>query len=230
MNYLLNIHTTLENAIVNLSDGDQVLSTLINSDSRQHAAFLHSSIHQILQENDILTTSLKAVGVTGGPGSYTGIRVGLATAKGLCFALKIPMIMMNTLEVMAFSAIENISNKNAFYCPMIDARRMEIFTAVYDAGLNPIIPPAAMVLEENSFHDLIQNHPIFFFGSGAGKFKKIINNSNANYHFIDDQLSSAALSKFAWNKFQKGEFDNTANSKALYVKEFYSNFKIGQKK
>jgi tRNA threonylcarbamoyladenosine biosynthesis protein TsaB len=225
MNYLLNIHTTSENAIVNLSDGDQVLSTSINPDSRQHAAFLHSSIHQILQGNDILH-SLKAVGVTAGPGSYTGIRVGLATAKGLCFALKIPMIMMNTLELMAFSAIEKISNKNALYCPMIDARRMEIFTAVYDAHLDPAIQPSAMILEENSFQDLVQNHPVFFFGSGTEKFKKIINNSNANYHFIDDQLSSFALAKFAWNKFQKNDFDNIANAKAFYVKEFYSNFKV----
>ena len=225
MNYLLNIHTTSENAILNLSDGDQVLSTIINADPRQHAAFLHTSVSQILQENDILPTSLKAVGVTGGPGSYTGIRVGLATAKGLCFALKIPMIMMNTLELMAFSAIEKILNKNAFYCPMIDARRMEIFTAVYDPQLNSTIPPSAMVLEENSFAGLIQNHPVFFFGSGAEKFKKIINHSNANYHFIDEQLSSFILAKFAWKKFQKNEFDNVAYSKAFYVKEFFSNIK-----
>jgi len=221
MNYLLNIHTTSENAIVNLSDNSHVLSTLINSDSRQHAAFLHSSVSQILQENDILPTSLKAIGVTGGPGSYTGIRVGLATAKGLCFALKIPMIMMNTLELMAFSAIEKFSNKDAFYCPMIDARRMEIFTAVYNEQLDPVIPPSAMVLEENSFRDLIQNHPLFFFGSGAEKFEKIIN-SNVNYHFIDNPLSSFSLAKFAWNKFQKNKFDNIAYSKAFYVKEFYS--------
>jgi len=221
MNYLLNIHTTSENAIVNLSDNSHVLSTLINSDSRKHAAFLHSSVSQILQENDILPTSLKAIGVTGGPGSYTGIRVGLATAKGLCFALKIPMIMMNTLELMAFSAIEKFSNKDAFYCPMIDARRMEIFTAVYNEQLDPVIPPLAMVLEENSFRDLIQNHPLFFFGSGAEKFEKIIN-SNVNYHFIDNPLSSFSLAKFAWNKFQKNKFDNIAYSKAFYVKEFYS--------
>jgi len=221
MNYLLNIHTTSENAIVNLSDNSHVLSTLINSDSRQHAAFLHSSVSQILQQNDILPTSLKAIGVTGGPGSYTGIRVGLATAKGLCFALKIPMIMMNTLELMAFSAIEKFSNKDAFYCPMIDARRMEIFTAVYNEQLDPVIPPLAMVLEENSFRDLIQNHPLFFFGSGAEKFEKIIN-SNVNYHFIDNPLSSFSLAKFAWNKFQKNKFDNIAYSKAFYVKEFYS--------
>jgi len=229
MNYLLNIHTTSENAIVNLSNGDQVLSTLINSDSRQHAAFLHASVSEILQENDILPTSLKAVGVTGGPGSYTGIRVGLATAKGLCFALKIPMIMMNTLELMAFSAIEKILNKNAFYCPMIDARRLEVFTAVYDEQLDPVIQPSAMVLEENSFYDLTQNHPVFFFGSGVEKFKKILN-SNVNYHFIDDPLSSFSLAKFAWNKFQKNEFDNLAYSKAFYVNEFYSNPKILKKK
>ena len=226
MDYILNIHTTSETAIVNLAKGSEVLTTSVNSDSRHHAAFLHTAIDKILQETNVSPSILKAIGVTGGPGSYTGIRVGLATAKGLCFALKIPMIMMNTLEVMAFSAIENIGNKNALYCPMIDARRMEVFTAVYDSQLKEITAPEAVVLDENSFKSLVKKDALFFFGSGAAKFAKIINSANANYHFAEEPLSSSALGRFAWNKFLKNEFDNISNSKPLYVKEFYSNSAI----
>lgn len=225
MNYVLNIHTTLEKAILNLSDGPEVLSTSINTDSRQHAAFLHSSIQQILQKTDIQPADLKAIAVTGGPGSYTGIRVGLAAAKGLCFALKIPMIMLNTLEVMAFSAIENISDKNALYCPLIDARRMEVFTAVYNYELNRLIQPQAMVVEENSFKNLSKDHEIFFFGSGAEKFKKIKKSPAINEQFTNDEITSAALSKFAWNRYKNHDFEDIINSSALYVKEFYTTAK-----
>ncbi len=230
MNYLLNIHTTSENAIVNLSDGADVLTTSINLNPREHATFLHTSISQILKENNIQPNVLKAIGVTAGPGSYTGIRVGLATAKGLCFALKIPMIMINTLEVMASAAIEKISNNKALYCPMIDARRMEVFFAVYDSALKAIIPPSAMVLEEDSLQEITRDHPTFFFGDGVEKFKQISNMSNENFHFTDNKLSSSALSVFSWNKFKKNEFDSIAHSKAFYVKEFYTNSKIFKKK
>lgn len=226
MNYILNIHTTLEEAIVNLSNGPEVLTTSINSDSRQHAAFLHTSIGEILQKNGIQASDLKAIGVTGGPGSYTGIRVGLASAKGLCFALKIPMMMLNTLEVMAFSAIENISNKTALYCPLIDARRSEVFTAVYGHLLNPLIEPQAMVLEENSLEDLRKKQDIFFFGSGAEKFKKLLNDPAANQQFTDDEITSEALAKYAWNRFRNNDFEDIINSTALYVKEFYTTAKM----
>jgi len=224
MNYLLNIHTTLEKAIVNVSNGPEVICTSVNSNALQHAAFLHTSINEILQQNDILPSALKGVGVTAGPGSYTGIRVGLATAKGLCFALQIPMMMINTLELMAYEAIENVSNKNGLFCPMIDARRMEVFTAVYNVALNEVKPPSAMVLEENSFSDLSQEHPVYFFGSGSSKFEKIINYS-ANQKFIQADITSSSFASFSWNKYQKNQFDNIGYSNAFYVKEFHSNTK-----
>lgn len=221
MNYLLNIHTTIENAIVNVCDGAKVLSTLINSDSKQHAAFLHTAVHHILQVNDIKPKDLKAIGVTGGPGSYTGIRVGLASAKGFSFALNIPLILINTLEVMAFTIINKIADESALYCPMIDARRMEVFTAVYDYKLNEIIPPSAMVLAEDSFQELIAKKIVYFSGTGSLKFKK-------NYpHLHDSQLipytvDSKSLGIYSWNKFQKKEFENVANSKPFYIKDFYT--------
>ena len=226
MNYILNFDTTTEKAIINLSNGADVLTTSINTDSRQHATFLHSSIHQILRHNDIHASEIKAIGVTGGPGSYTGIRVGLAAAKGLCFALKIPMIMFNTLELMAFCAIEKMGRQNALYSPLIDARRMEVFAAVYQKDLNIIMEPQAMVLEEASFEEFRKNSAVFFFGSGAEKFKKIITNPTSNDHFTDSEITSEGLAKFSWNKFRNNDFENAANASAIYVKDFYSTAKI----
>ncbi len=225
MEYILNIHTALETAIVNICEGENVLSTLINNHSKSHAAWLHIAIHQILHENDIKITQLKAVGVTSGPGSYTGIRVGLATAKGLCYALKIPLITYNVLQVMALSAIDHIQDKNAFYCPMIDARRMEVFTAVYDYNLKEKIPPSAMVIAENSFEKLLKIQPIYFFGNGSEKFKNITKNKLFS-NFIDQEITSEQLGKLAWQKYKKEEFDSVAYAEPLYIKEFYSTRKV----
>lgn len=220
MNYLLNIHTTAETAMVNICDGAKVLSTLTNTEAKQHASFLHSAIHQMLQDNNIQINELKAIGVTGGPGSYTGIRVGLSTAKGLCYALKIPLLLFNTLEVMALSAIGQIDNKNALYCPMIDARRREVFTAVYNHELNEIKPPSSMILDENSFHELSLEYPAYFFGSGSGKYKDIIKEASGK-SFLEIGITSEALCRFSRNKFKKREFEDIANARPLYIKEFY---------
>ncbi|HUZ60607.1 MAG TPA: tRNA (adenosine(37)-N6)-threonylcarbamoyltransferase complex dimerization subunit type 1 TsaB [Hanamia sp.] len=221
MNFLLNIHTSTETAIVNLCDGPDLIATKENSNSKQHASFLHTAVHQILQELDIQPKDLKAIGVTGGPGSYTGIRVGLASAKGLCFALNIPLILLNTLEVMALSNIENLSDKNALYCPMIDARRMEVFTAVFDDQLNEVIPPSAMVLTENTFQDIIENKDIYFFGSGSQKFKNLVPHFPVS-NFIESRISSKILGEFSWHKYQKNEFVNTFSAIPFYMKDFYS--------
>jgi tRNA threonylcarbamoyladenosine biosynthesis protein TsaB len=206
---------------VNICDGPKILATLTNPDSKQHAAFLHSAIHQILQTNDIKPKDLKAIGVTGGPGSYTGIRVGLASAKGLSYALNIPLIKLNTLEVMAFTIINKIAEDTALYCPMIDARRLEVFTAVYDYELNEIISPSAIVLTENTFQELIANQNVYFSGSGFPKFKEI-NPHLPDYQFLLDTIDSKSLGIFSWNKFQKEEFDNIANSLPFYIKDFYT--------
>ena len=227
MDYILNIHTSSEKAIVNICDGNKVLSTAINTEQNQHAVFLHVAIKNILQENETKLSGLKAIGVSGGPGSYTGIRVGLATAKGLCFGLNIPMMMFNSLELMAFSTIRNfsIAGKDAIFCPMIDARRMEVFTSVYNKDLHEIIEPTALVLEENSFHELIQKHPFFFFGSGAEKFEKLASYSENLIYSLSD-VSTESLASFSWNKFQEKSFENLVNSHPFYVKDFYTSSKI----
>lgn len=221
MDYILNIHTATETAIVNLFDGPNLLVSKTNNDSRQHSSFLHTAVHQILQDVDIQPNELKAIGVTGGPGSYTGIRVGLASAKGLSFALQIPLIIMNTLEVMALAIIENIPDKNALYCPMIDARRYEVFTAIYDHELIEVIPPSAMVLTQNTFEDIIAKNTVYFFGSGVIKFKEM-NQTIPGSQFISGKISSNALGGYSWQKYQKELFENVSDSAPFYVKDFYN--------
>lgn len=221
MNYILNIHTATETAIVSICDGDRVLDTLNNPEPKQHAVFLHTAISKILLRNDIHVNALKAVGVTNGPGSYTGIRVGLATAKGLCFSLKIPLIIFNTLEVMALEASRNIKDTTALYCPMLDARRMEVFTAMYNYGLEAIKPPSAMVLSENSISEFLLNETVYFFGNGSVKLKNLAPGIPVSA-FVNEDITAESMASFSWKKFEKGLFADVIYTEPLYIKEFHS--------
>lgn len=220
MRYILNIHTATEEAIVNISNGEEVLATLYNNDPKQHAAFLHTAIKEILLSENISPKDLSAIGVTKGPGSYTGIRVGLASAKGLCFALRIPLITINTLEVMAYTLINEIQDPDALYCPMIDARRMEVFTALYDFNLKEIIPPKAMVLDSSSFLPEGKVKVINFSGSGSIKIENREEKTHAVF-YPDITISSNALAFCANSRLEKELFDDIAWSNAEYLKEFY---------
>lgn len=216
--YILNIHTATETAIVNLSENRNVLETLINDEPKKHAAFLHIAINTLLQKQGILPKDLSAIGVSSGPGSYTGIRVGLATAKGLCYALNIPLITYNSLELMALASIVETQNRDAMYCPMIDARRMEVYTAVYDYSREELIPPSALILTENAFKEIEQSKKIYFSGDGSHKFKELT--QNPNHIFINSGISSGSLAQISWQKFERKEFENVFYSKPLYLKEF----------
>jgi tRNA threonylcarbamoyladenosine biosynthesis protein TsaB len=223
MAYTLNIHTATETAIINLTKDGEVLGTFINYDTREHAVLLHTSIRELLQKNNIGIKKLNAIGVSLGPGSYTGIRVGLATAKGLCYALNIPLITFNSLELMALSAAKSVKDEEALYCPMIDARRMEVFTALYNYTLQELIPPSAMILDENSFADVLNLNKIYYAGSGSGKFKNIA--GNVNSFFINEAISTESLAEISWENFKKNELKNVPYAQPLYIKEFYTIFK-----
>src|SRR5665647_1745116 len=147
MALILNIDTATESAIISISEKDKIIDSVTNSNQKDHASFLQPAIKNLLQKADLSINKLNAIAVTAGPGSYTGLRVGMASAKGLCYALKIPLITINTLEVMALSSLKQIHDPSALYCPMIDARRMEVFTAVYDHHLTEIIKPCSMILD-----------------------------------------------------------------------------------
>jgi tRNA threonylcarbamoyladenosine biosynthesis protein TsaB len=168
---------------------------------------------------------LHAVAVTSGPGSYTGLRVGMATAKGLCYALKIPLITANTLKVMAYAMIsENAATPEpapVLYCPMIDARRMEVFTATYDGELNEVLKPTACVLDDSTFKEALNKTVMFFFGNGSAKWKHLCNHSNAR--FIESKIFSVSyLGKMAASLYLQRKFADLAYENPVYLKEFYS--------
>lgn len=220
--YLLNIHTTGETAIVLLSQGEHMLSFLPNHEFKEHAKFLHPAINQLLKESNITPSNLSAVGVTHGPGSYTGIRVGMAAAKGLCYALKIPLITVNTLNVMAMSAIQKLNDPFSLYCPMIDARRMEVYTAMYNYQNIRLVEPHALILESSFSEDFTKSKNVYFFGSGSMKFQNILEKDKSNYNFEDVDIVPEAMAKISYAKFLSGDFSDLAYSEPQYLKDFIS--------
>lgn len=223
MPYIINIHTATETALVNLTNGPEVIGTLTNHEPKEHASFLHVAIEKLLKEQKIGIKQLSYIGVSSGPGSYTGIRVGLASAKGLCYALKIPMNTFNSLELLAHSAVSLHADEKALYCPMIDARRMEIYTALYNFELKEKIGPMAMILDENSFSELLPDNKIYFIGSGTEKFRQIIKSENAL--FITGDITSQSMAEISWATFEENGAKNIFISDALYIKDFHTIYK-----
>jgi tRNA threonylcarbamoyladenosine biosynthesis protein TsaB len=219
---LLNIDTATEVASVCLSENESSILQKENVVQKEHASFVHEAIKQIMNAAGRSLTQVDAIAITSGPGSYTGLRVGMATAKGLCYALRKPLITINTLEVMAAAAINqnpNLSN-NSLLCPMIDARRLEVFTALYNISLNNILLPCAMILERYSLEDWLKQNQVVFFGSGSKKFEEIQENGNAIFKSV--QHTSNDLALLAEKYFNKKEFANLAYAEPLYIKEFYT--------
>lgn len=222
MALLLNIDTATETGSIALSDGDAILQIMINEDQKDHAAWIHNAINELMKNAGRTLHELQAIAVTAGPGSYTGLRVGMATAKGLCYVLKIPLITESTLKVMACAGVED-APKDLWFCPMIDARRMEVFTAVYDERLNEILKPQPMVLDEGSFSGLLSQNRILFFGSGSSKFKNIVQSANAS--FVHIRYTAKHLAYLAQASFSGNNFTDPAYAEPAYLKEFYTHTK-----
>lgn len=217
MGLILNIDTALDTASVCLARDEEILALAINENQKNQAGWLHLVIDEVLKKNSLTPNQLDAVAVSIGPGSYTGLRVGLATAKGLCYAINIPLIAVSTLKMIAFAAKEEATS---LICPMIDARRMEVFTAVYDKELQEKIPPHALIIDESSFAGLLSNSAILFCGNGSKKLQPLISNTNATF---SDNISNAShISALSQNCFLQKEFADLAYTEPLYIKEFYS--------
>lgn len=223
MAIILNIDTATETAGIALSSGGLVLHSAINEDQKDHAAWIHHAIQQLMKDGGYAMHQLNAVAVTAGPGSYTGLRVGMASAKGLCYALGIPLITESTLKVMAAAAVERGNASGHFLCPMIDARRMEVFTAVYDSNLKEVLSPRPMILDEQSFHDLLSRQRVVFFGSGSAKFRALSQNANAIFQDIGHHAKH--LAGLSYLKFQLSEFAHPAYAEPVYLKEFHTHTK-----
>lgn len=221
MALIVNIDTATETAHVSIAEDGKILHSLINDVQKDHAAFLQPALEQLIKNTGIGFSDIDAVAFTAGPGSYTGLRVGMASAKGLCYALNKPLIAISTLKVMAKAAVEQGDDSSVLFCPMIDARRMEVFTAIYNNALTEVLPPCALVLDENSYFNYLQKNKIVFFGNGMQKWRATIQNNHALFtQVINLPVALAALS---YEYFQKTEFADLAYAEPFYIKEFISN-------
>jgi tRNA threonylcarbamoyladenosine biosynthesis protein TsaB len=219
MALILNIDTATETASVSLAEDGHIARLVTNAIQKEHASFLHIAIQEVLQQSGKKMTDMDAIAVTAGPGSYTGLRVGMASAKGLAYALGKPFITLGTLEMIAGAAFVQHADRAAWYCPMIDARRMEVYTAAYDASLKEIAAPYALILNEQSFLNTLNDKKMIFAGSGTGKFKKINNHPNA--YFVDEISLPEIIVKASLVKLLQKDFTELAHSQPLYVKEFH---------
>lgn len=221
MAFIVNIDTATETAHVSIAEDGKILHSLINEVQKDHAAFLQPALEQLIKNAGIGFSDIDGVAFTAGPGSYTGLRVGMASAKGLCYALNKPLIAISTLKVITKAAVEQADDSSVLFCPMIDARRMEVFTAIYTNGLTEVLPPCALVLDENSYSYYLQKNKIVFFGSGMPKWRTTIQNNHALFTQVINL--PAALAALSYEYFQKREFADLAYAEPFYIKEFISN-------
>ncbi len=225
MALILSIDTALEEASVCISEDAQVLAFKKNDRQMDHAAWIQVAIRELFVETEREAGQLSAIAVAAGPGSYTGLRVGMATAKGMCYALGVPLITESTLLLIAQRVKKEIALKSVYalpvlICPMIDARRMEVFTTLYDLDLNEKMPPGAIVLDETSFSNDLKDHVIIFCGNGSKKWQHLCLEYNAE--FADVALNVADLAESASKKFNNRAFSDLAYTEPAYLKNAYT--------
>ncbi len=219
---ILCIETATEICSVALLQDDKIIALQENHDGNSHASQITLLIDAVMKDANIEFKNLDAIAVSKGPGSYTGLRVGVSTAKGLCYALDIPLIAINTLESLSHEYI-NLSTidhqVSTFFCAMLDARRMEVYCAVFDEQMNSIKKTEAKIIDENSFADLLETSTIYFFGNGSSKCKNSITHKNAI--FIDDiKCSAANMNGIAQKLFSEKKFEDVAYFEPFYLKDF----------
>ena len=217
MAIILAIETTTKNCSVALFDNGILLQIKEqNSADYSHAEQLTLFIKEVVRESNITYNEINAIALSKGPGSYTGLRIGTSTAKGLCYALDVPLLAISTLKAMAFGIAENESS--AIYCPMIDARRMEVYSALFDENNKEIRGVQADIVDEQTYAEFLKDE-VLFFGDGALKCKEIINHKNAK--FIEGINPSAKnLGVLANAKFENKDFEDVAYFEPYYLKDF----------
>ena len=219
MSLILSIETSTTDCSVAISEDGKTMACEKLFLEKSHANLLTLVIESLASHVNIKLNDLNAIAVSKGPGSYTGLRIGVSTAKGLCYALDKPLIAINTLKAMAHE-INHYNVNNYLLCPMIDARRMEVYTALYDCDLNEVQPTSAKILEEDSFHETLDSSNVLFFGNGSNKFQELIQ-AKSGAHFIDAVSPSAfAIGALAYESFVKNDFEDVAYFEPYYLKDF----------
>ena len=224
MALILCIETATEVCSVALFRDENLLGIRESSARNVHSAMLTTFIDEIVKSSGITFNDLDAIAVSMGPGSYTGLRIGVATTKGLCYALDKPMIAVPTLQAMAMGMKEelkiNSEVHHALLCPMIDARRMEVYSGIYGAAGREIREVQAEIIDEFSFQEFLADHPVIFGGDGAEKCKSILG-SHPNARFLEGfQASSRFMAGLVSEKFRLQQFENLAYFEPFYLKDF----------
>ncbi len=220
MSNILLIETATKVCSVGLIQGNKIIALREdNSMQYSHSSLLTSFIEEVVKEAGVGFHELDAVAVSKGPGSYTGLRIGVSAAKGLCYALDIPLIAVNTLQSLAATAVESGTVQADFFVPMIDARRMEVYNAVYDKSLKETRETVAEIIDENAFSNFLEKGKVAFFGDGAPKCKDVISHTNALF-YDDIHPGVKGLMNFTLDKFIQKQFENLAYFEPFYLKDF----------
>jgi tRNA threonylcarbamoyladenosine biosynthesis protein TsaB len=222
MSLILCIETATPVCSVALAKDGEILAFKETQVKNSHAEVLTVYIADLIKENELIFSDIDAIAVSKGPGSYTGLRIGVSTAKGLCYALDIPLIAIQTLHSLSYGAIKNYRPAGSLpvlFCPMIDARRMEVYSAFFDSGLNQVRETKAEIIEKDSFIEILKLNTVVFFGDGATKCKGIIDHPNAI--FLDDIFPSAQnMVNTAFDAYQNKQFEDVAYFEPYYLKDF----------
>ena len=216
---ILSLETSSSVCSAALHENGKLLAVNEIHQDYSHGSKLAVLIDHLLAQTGLSADSLAAVAVTGGPGSYTGLRIGTSTAKGFAYAMNIPMVSVGTLDVMAWQVLQQYESEGLL-CPMLDARRMEVYCKVFSKNINiPVSDLKAKVVDENSFQELLAQTQVLFFGPGAAKCRAVLRHENAR--FLNNIYPSAsALGELAWKKFAANQFEDLVHFEPVYLKDF----------
>ena len=218
MSYILNIESSTTNCSISLAlDGKVIAIKEKNDESYSHSTELHSFIDEVLKESKVSNKELSAIAVSKGPGSYTGLRIGVAAAKGICYALDLPLISVSTLLILA----KQIKIDNGLIISVIDARRDEVYSAIFDSSYNFVRKSLPEIINKDSFQELILTNKLFFIGNGQEKCIRLIeNNSNLIFSSNDTFPSSKEMAALSFEKFKNSKFEDIAYFEPDYLKNF----------
>ncbi|MGB0896060.1 MAG: tRNA (adenosine(37)-N6)-threonylcarbamoyltransferase complex dimerization subunit type 1 TsaB [Flavobacteriaceae bacterium] len=214
MAYILQIETATTNCSVALSKNGETIAVTEVNNGYSHAENLHVFIKNILEDHNVDFADLNAIAVSKGPGSYTGLRIGVSAAKGLCFALEIPLIAIETLRVL----MQQVNIEQGYIVPMIDARRLEAYTKVYTADRISCRDIQAEILDETSFSEYLEKDTVVFVGNKTEKTQELITHKNAQ--FVDSLPSASDMSAIAYAKYKKNDIEDVAYFEPYYLKDF----------
>jgi tRNA threonylcarbamoyladenosine biosynthesis protein TsaB len=217
MALILNLETATTNCSVSLAkDGNVIAIKEHDTPNYSHSEQLHVFIQEVLLEASVKLSDLDAIAVSKGPGSYTGLRIGVSAAKGLCFSLDVPLISIETLKSLAS---QSISQDFDYIIPLLDARRMEVYSKVFDKELNAIRETEAEIVDENSFLEFTKNGSVLLIGSGAAKCQDVIANDNLEYN-LNAVPSAEQMAQLSNDKYKSNDFEDVAYFEPYYLKDF----------